>query len=299
MGNFDELVASQFGLLTRGQALQLLGLSRFEYWVRTGRLIRVATGLYRVAGAPATLEQTLFGRTLIYGGYAGFRGAGALHDFNRYRELKLEVVVPHGTTTRRKDGQVALHHSTFLPASHVTEIRGIPATTAARTACDLSAVLGVKSLGKLIDDAVRRKLLTYDEVRTCRNELRARGRRRTTVLDEFLELRGFGFDPGGSDPELKLGDWLEDAGLPPVRQHPVILSSGKRVLDCAYPAYKVGAEYIGIDPHSQPFQVVDDSERTTELQLAGWFVALITKGTGRRHAVAQVREALQQRGWPN
>src|SRR4051812_8982532 len=110
VGNFDEIVANQFGLLTRAQGLELLGLNRFEYWVKVGRLVRLRNGLYRVAGAPVTAEQTLFGRTLIYSGYAGFRAAGALHDFNRYRELKLEVVVPHGITTRRKDEDVTIHH---------------------------------------------------------------------------------------------------------------------------------------------------------------------------------------------
>lgn len=297
MGTFDEFVTGQFGVLTRQQAIELLGLNRFEYSVRLGRLVRVVNALYRVAGAPVTAEQTLFGRTLLYGGYAGLRASGALHDFNRYRELKLEILVPHGSTTRRKDDAVTIHHSTFLPPSHLTEVRGIPTTTAVRAACDLSAVLGVTSLGKMIDDGVRRKILSYEGVAQCRDELRARGRRRTTVLDEFLEMRGLGFDPGGSDPEMRLGEWLDAAGIPPVRQHPVILGGDRRVLDYAYPKYKVAVEYVGIDPHAQPVRVIDDSDRTTELQLAGWFVALITKGTGRQTAVAQVRRALEQRGW--
>ena len=301
MGRFDEIVAAQFGLLTTRQGIDLLGRRGFRRRVKDGDLVREMHGLYRAAGAPRTDAQELFGATLIYGGYAGFRAAGALQNFDRYRNLRLEIVVPDGVTTRRKDlRDITIHHSTYLPESHVEVVRGIPSTTAARTAFDLSTLLGRWSYAKLIDDAVRRKLLTYEELHRCRMELRARGRRRSTVVDEFLELRGFDFDPGGSSPEMNLGDWLDDAGMRCVRQFPVVVNGVRRELDCAYPEYKVAAEYLGLDVHGTPVRVVEDSARTTELQLAGWFVALITKETGRAQAIRQVRAALISRGWtPN
>lgn len=298
MGRFDEIVTAQKGLLLTAQGLDLLGGREFKRRKKSGDLIRQVKGLYRVAGCPESDEQELLGATMIYKGYAGVRAAAALHEFNRYTTLRLELVVPDGRTTRRKDERdITMHHSTFLPATHVEVVRGIPTTTAARTAFDLSSVLGLWSYAKLVDDAVRRKLLTYDELQRCRNELRARGRRRSTVVDEFLELRGFGYSPGDSDPERELGEWLTDAGMPPVAQHPVVINGKKRRLDWAYPEYKVAAEYLGLDPHGMPVRVIDDSERTTELQLAGWFVALVTKATGRAEAVRQVRQALRDRGW--
>ncbi len=55
-------------------------------------------------------------------------------------------------------------------------------------------------------------------------------------------------------------------------------------------------EYLGIDPHALATRVVDDSQRTTDLQLAGWLVVLITKGTTRWRAVQMVREAIALRG---
>lgn len=301
MGRFDEVVAAQLGLLTTDQALDLLGPAACRRFIRDGYLLREARGLYRVAGAPPTPEQELLGATMTYRGYAGFRAAAALHNFDRYRDLRLEIVVPHGLTTRRRDERdITIHHSTCLPDSHVEEVRGVPTTTAARTAFDLSTLLGRWSYAKLVDDAARRDLLTYEGLYQCRMELKARGRRRSTIVDEFLELRGFEFDPGGSRPEQELRDWLTEAGMAPVRQHPVVINGVHRELDCAYPEYKVAAEYLGLDVHGMPVRVVEDSARTTELQLAGWFVALITKETGRAEAVRQVRTALKARGWrPN
>ncbi len=298
MGRFDEIVTAQLGLLTTQQGIDLLGRGVFERRVKAGELVREVKGLYRVAGAPRTPEQELLGTTLLYRGFAGFRAAAALHGFDRYHQLRLELVVPHGLTTRRRDERdITIHHSTYLPAAHVALVRGIPVTTAARTAFDLSTFLSAWSYGKLVDDAVRRKLLTVEEPAQCRGELRARGRRRSTVVDGYLELRGFGFDPGGSDPEFQLGEWLIDASLPPVPQHPVVVKGKRRALDYAYPEYKVAVEYLGLDVHGMPVRVIDDSDRTTELQLAGWLVVLITKGTGRAKAVRQVKDALKGRGW--
>ncbi|MDP1794185.1 MAG: hypothetical protein Q8K63_08605 [Acidimicrobiales bacterium] len=298
MERFDELVTAQLGLLTTAQGVELFKRGPFERRVKDGEFIRKVNGLYRVAGCPETPEQELLGATMVYRGVAGFRAAARLQNFDRYRTLRLEIIVPDGVTTRRKDGRdITIHHSTFLPPSHIEVVGCIATTTAARTAFDLSSLLGLWSYAKLVDDGVRRDLLTYEGLQQCRNELRARGRRRSTVVDEFLEMRGFGYSPGDSDPERDLGDWLtEDIG-PPVGQHPVVIKGKRRLLDWAYPEYKVAAEYLGLDPHGMPVRVIDDSDRTTELQLAGWFVALITKATGRTEAVRQVRQALLERGW--
>ncbi len=298
MGRLDEVVSSQLGLLTSDQGSDFFGRRNFERRIAQGEFIREVRNLYRVAGSPRTAEQELLGVTMTYRGVAGFRAAAALQGFDRYRDLRLEIIVPHGRTTRRKEERdVTIHYSNYLPDGHLEVVRGIPATTAARTAFDLSVFLSRWSYAKLVDDACRRKLLTYEELYRCRMELKARGRRRSTVVDEFLELRGFGFEPGGSDPEMRLGDWLDDAGMPCVRQFPVVVNGVRRELDCAYPEYKVAAEYLGLDVHGMPVRVAEDSERTTELQLAGWFVALITKETGRADAVRQVRAALEARGW--
>jgi hypothetical protein len=58
----------------------------------------------------------------------------------------------------------------------------------------------------------------------------------------------------------------------------------------------VAVEYLGLDTHGFPLRVLDDAQRTTELQLAGWLVVFITKKTTKREAISMVRQALSQRG---
>ena len=294
MGDFDEVVQSQYGLVTRPQGVDFFGRWEFERRVKRGDFPRLVNGLYRVAGSPTSPEQELFGSTLIYGGYASHRACAALRGFSRYVELRNEITVPAGVGSRSKrlGLETTIHRSSFLPSTHLEIVRGIPATTAARAICDLSVFLSPISLGKVLDDAKRRGLVTYEAVAACRNDLRVRGRRRTTVIDEILEYRGIGFDPGESEPELDLRTWLEDAGIFPVAQHPVIINGKKRRLDLALPEPMIAIEYQGVDAHGNAVALIDDSERTTELQLAGWLVVLITKATGRRRAVELVREAL-------
>ena len=289
---------AQFGLVTRVQGVDFFGRGEFERRVARADFVRLVRGLYRVAGVPTSPEQTLFASTLIFGGPASHRASAAIRGFDRYDQIRPEVTI-HGTTgsrTRDLGHKTHIHRTNFLPDSHIELVRGIPTTTAARTICDLSVFLGASSLGRLLDDAKRRGLVTYEAVAECRNELRRRGRRRITVVDEMLDDRGVDFDPGDSEPELDLRLWLEDAGLPPVTQHLVVVGGKKRRLDLAYPRPKVAVEYLGLAGHTLPSRVIDDSQRTTELQLAGWFVVLITKGTGRRRAVEMVREAIELRG---
>jgi len=79
------------------------------------------------------------------------------------------------------------------------------------------------------------------------------------------------------------------------RAAPLIINGRARRLDLALPEPMIAIEYQGIDAHDDPSAVIEDSLRTTELQLAGWLVVLITKATGRGRAVEMVREALALR----
>jgi hypothetical protein len=294
----DGYIAAQLGLVNRTQGIAFYGEAGFKRRVRDGDLVRELRGHYRIAGAPPSAAQELYLATLAYNGVASHKGAGALRDFERCAGVPLEITVKQGVGSRKRrvGPEVVIHRTNFLPESHVELVRGIPGTTAARTICDLSIHFSAESLGKILDDAKRRNLLTYEAVAACRDELRTRGRRRTTVIDEILRERGIDFDPGDSKPELRLRRWLEEAGLPPVVQHSVIINGVKRSLDLSYPPERIAVEYQGLGPHGLPMRVIEDARRTTELQLAGWLVVLMTKKTTKREAIELVREALRQRG---
>jgi hypothetical protein len=275
----DGYIATQYGFLNRTQGIAFYGERGFKRRVRDGDLVRELSGLYRMAGVALAPEHKLYLATFAYNGVASHKGAGGLRDFERCAGLPLEVSVKEGVGSRKRrvGFEVTIHRTNFLPETHLDIVRGIACTSAARTICDLSLHFSALSLGKIVDDAKRRKLVTYEAVAECRDELRTRGRRRTTVVDEVLRERGIDFDPGDSRPELRTRRWLEEAGLRPVTQHPIILGGIRRSLDLAFPPERVAVEYLGLDGHGLPLRVLDDALRTTQLQLAGWLVVFVTK----------------------
>ena len=59
------------------------------------------------------------------------------------------------------------HRTGFLEARDVTTRSGIPCTSAVRTVIDMSGRLTVEALGRLVDEMVRRRLLTLPERRSA------------------------------------------------------------------------------------------------------------------------------------
>ena len=160
----------------------------------------------------------------------------------------------------------------------------MPVTTAARTLADLAALAGHRFLGRLVDDALRRRLTTLDELREaalgagrrgCRSSVRPRSRqadfRRATVPRRSSS-------PASSLPASRAG--------PPAPGR-----AGGRVylLDLAYPDRRVGIEYDGWDAHRTRSAFDGDRARGNDLALAGWTVLRFTSATPEHQIVAAVR----------
>jgi hypothetical protein len=299
MESFDELVQAQQGLILWRQGLEILGKRGMQRRVREDALIKEHHGLYRVAGVPITDRLVLYAATLVCDGVGSIGAAAYFHGFDSFDVFRPVVTTTienvGGRTIKLFGRKVTVVRTNFLPAEHQGVFLGVPMTTPARTMCDLSRRFDALALGKLVDDAARRHILELREIAACREDLRARGRRKTTVLDGVLDARGLGYHPGESAPELKIRTWLEDAGLPPEVQVEVVVAGKKRRLDLAYVPEQVAVEYQGLDAHGNPIAVIEDSQRTTELQLAGWLIVFPTKATSRKELVANVREALEKR----
>ena len=292
---FWTRVEAHHGLLTRAEGVHAFGPKGFEIRVRRGQFVRVHRGVYRVAGAPIGPRQELVALTWALRAYASHRSAAFMHTVFGFTLDRLEITRPvRSNFTRELQGlSVRAHRSTFLPAHHITTIDSIQCTTLARTLCDLSAVISLPRLERIIDNCKRLGMIEYADIAACRLEIKAQGRRRTTYLDAILEARVPGFMLGESPPEDKIRRWLEAEGFQPVAQFRTVVNGERRRLDLALPDDKVAIEYQGIDAHSTHGAVVNDSAKITELQLAGWFVVLVTKKTTRAVFRRQVREALE------
>ncbi|HZN13229.1 MAG TPA: hypothetical protein VFB78_03095 [Acidimicrobiales bacterium] len=293
----DGFGRAQHGLVAVYQALEVLSPAQLENELSSGRLIPHRRRVYRCRGAPGSYVQEVLAAILAIGlgaAVACRNTAARLHGIPDVPAVLVEVL-----TLRSKKpvlSGVRVHTSNYLPAHHVTLTHGVPATTVARTLVDLSACLSHETWARALRGAVRLGLTTYDEVYRARDEMRARGRRRTTVVDETLtSLAG---DPGDSDGEAKLVRWLIEAGFPmPEQQLWVVGTTGERFrLDLAYQAAKIDMEYDGVDAHGKPVDAfIEDRARDDSLTLSGYLVIRATKRTSRRTFLRRVFAALQER----
>ena len=263
-----------------------------RYRLSTGRLEVFRRAVYRFTGSAPSKWQPQLAACLAAGDSAvtSHWAAAELWGLPEAVASVPEITMPWPVWARLPG--VRAHQTRCLPDQHRTVRDSVPVTTAARTLADLSALAGHRFLGRLVDDALRRRLTTLDELREVAALLTASGRRGLPVLRQVLDLRQADFAPGDSPKEVELARVLTDAGLPaPVRQHQVLAGGRVYLLDLAYPDRRVGIEYDGWDAHRTRSAFDGDRARGNDLALAGWTVLRFTSATPEHQIVAAVRSA--------
>jgi hypothetical protein len=262
-----------------------------------GDLELIRTGVFRVGGAPETWEQLLFAAVLAGGpgAAASYRSAAWLWRLPGFeRPDTFEITVPRARRARLPG--VRVHDTTVKGRAHAMRIGGIPVTTPARTLCDVTWGAPPWVVERAVDDALRRKLVTLEQLKKVFLELATKGRRRSRIMRAILEARLPGFDPGGSDPEIKILQWIVASGLPRPRQQYRVRIHGKTYKpDLAYPDLKIAIEYDGWDVHSPRTSFDGDRERDMDLEDEDWRVLHFTSKSSRRSVVDRVRKAIIQR----
>lgn len=280
-----ELAATRHGVITLAEACGLgLSWGQVRHRVRTGRWIRVAPGIFVVAGAPSTWEQA----TMIAcsaapaGAVASHLSAAALHGLLVPPEVP-ELTVPKGRSGRYPGATV---HRSALPPVDVTAIGRIPVTGAARTVVDCAAFLRFEDLCELLDDALCERLCTTREIEAAMERAGKRpGRAGLTGLTRALVPWSPGVPPG-SRAEMRLIRRVIGWGFPPPeRQVKVFDGDGRFVarLDVAWRDQTVGLEYYGVRHHG-PRHTAHDDHRLSRVQAVGWDVRVVRKEdlSGRR-----------------
>ena len=267
----------QHGLFTRRQALAA-GFSPRTIARRqtTGVWERAHPGVYRLAGAPVTWRQMLLAACLAtgLGAVASHRAAAVLWGLPGFAQGRFELSAPR-SGRRARAGSV--HHPRALPPIDVTEVDGIPVTTAARTLIDLAGIVSAGVVEEALDDALRRGITTIAQVRGRARDLDARGRPGSGVLAVLLEARAGPAEVPQSVFETKLLRVLRKAGLPrPAVQHEVGTPLGRAVLDFAYSEHCVAIEADGFRWHSSRQQWDRDRARRNALTALGWTVIHVT-----------------------
>lgn len=291
MTTLDEVARGQFGLVTRTQAIDLMGADTVRREVRRGHLVPVHRGVFRCMGAPGSFRQRALAAQMAYGPpvVVSHGAAAVLWELDGVAVPGLIDVTVPPTRSARRVGVNA--HRRPLREVDMADRYGIPVTSLAVTLLDLSALVAPPLLGRCVDEAVRRHRVAPGElladVEACPLHRPARQPLRAVLRDRVR--RGVGDSPG---VDRVLG-WIAAAGLPaPQCDYPVVVGGRQRFVDAAYPEVKVAIEFNGWEYHQMRSRADEDHARTTELELAGWVVLVVTAAHGEVETVDRIRRAL-------
>ncbi len=293
LGRLDEIASSQWSLVTRAQLVDG-GLSKPQIiTLLRARVLRpVSRGVYAFVGAPRSWQQTAYAAVLAAGegAVACQATAARLWAFMYLPAESIDVTIESDI----QPGMKGVHRTTILPEEDVTERSGIPCTSFERTLCDCTTILSQFQLGRVLDDGLRRKVVSLDALTRCVFRLDSGPRRRLRVIQDLLSERDASFNPGGSASELRILAVFREAGIPaPVQQFPVRVDSHPYELDFAWPDLRVFAEYYGLAVHSGASAVAHDSDRLTAMVGQDWRPLVFTDQTPDHEIIKRTREALE------
>ena len=216
--------------------------------------------------------------------------ASALHGAQWVdADRPIELVAP---SARPQSGLVVRNET--LGDEEVTRVKGLPATTLARTAFDLGRHLPRGAALARLDALMRATPFSSEDVNLLAKRYRgARGMRR---LRGVLPL----VDGGAASPKET---WLRllfiDAGLPiPTTQIPIYDGwQFVALLDMGWEDYKVAAEYDGDQHRTDRRQFVKDINRLAKAQDLGWQVIRVVNEHRPDDVISRVYQALIRRGY--
>jgi hypothetical protein len=277
----EALAEHQDGVVSVEQAQRLGVTSGQIAWRRsTGRYRRCRRGVVRIGGVPPSWRQAVRMAALAAGEPVAVSHASAVRIYG--------LELPHAVHRRwRRDGTfielaaplwrhirlrgVRGHRSGRWMPGDVVLYAGMPVTSPVRTVVDLSSRLGVDGTGRLVDEMLRRRLLSVAELRDRIVELRPAPGRSMRVLRAVVAARDETYAPGESTLEARIRRVIRRKGFPPpVGQHWVRDASFAARLDFAYPDVKVYLEGDGFGFHRYASDLDRDVRRRNALVERGW-----------------------------
>ncbi len=182
----------------------------------------------------------------------------------------VHLLCPRRSARRQPDGVVL--HWNDLPPTHVTDVCGIPTTSAPHTLADMVLRRGREDAVALMDATLRTGHLT--DLNAARSLVF--GRRGAAARSPWWQCA----DGRAESPlETRLRLLLADAGLPPAQlQWPVRNAAGRVVarLDLAWPSVRLDVEADGAVVHADPHALYRDRYRQNMLTTLGWTVLRFT-----------------------
>jgi hypothetical protein len=252
---------------------QMLRCGASRKWIQRrandGFIVRVAPAVYRMAGVRPTFAGRAMAAVLSCRGPAlvSHRSAAHLLGFERvYEPRGVEITVPRHRRPRARAG-VRVHESSAFDLAEPATVDGIPLTGVARTILDC-APAEQKPI-RLLDDALRRRIVTWDELWRCYLTHNVTGREVGPFRRILLERDG-NMPPGGEFARL-MADMLVAGGLPmPVFEYRVVVDGHIYYLDLAWPSVMVCVECNDAGSHHTAKAFRRDPMKRNRCERVGW-----------------------------
>jgi hypothetical protein len=267
---------------------RLAGLSQRQLEGRSWQCVE--RGVYRWAKLTPTplLQLAAVARRMPDAVFSG-RTAGWLHGLDLPPDDPVEVTVPNSHTSNRTG--VHVRRATLAPIE-VRRLKGLPVTSALRTAADLGGRRVLLDAVIALDMALHKRIVNITELRSfCEAN---RGAKRIAKLRRAIELA----EPATESPmETRLRLLLVMAGLPrPQAQFPLHDPQGRLLgrPDLYYPEHKLGLEYDG---GSHRDSLVEDNRRQNRMLNGGFRLLRFTAADVYQapdSVIGQVRFAISQ-----
>jgi hypothetical protein len=272
------------GVFLAAEALAAGLLTRHELAAYHRRLL---PGVYAERGELLSLEDRIAAAWLWSGRAGVFTGltASSLHGAKWVAaDSPVELNLAHN----KSPAGVITRRDTVLD-DEIVHLRGMPATSVARTAFDLARRGSAGRAVERLDALCRATHFTAADVLAVHDRHPGvRGRRRVARLLDLV-------DAGAQSPrETWLRLLLVDAGFPrPQTQIPVLDERGypRYFLDMGWPELMVAVEYDGQQHRTDDNQYRGDVTRSEFIEYLGWRRVRVLAGQRRDDIVRRVARA--------
>ena len=252
-----SLASRAHGVVTRTELLDA-GVTRRQiaHRLRTGSLIAVFRGVYRVGHRAPSLEARYMAAVKAAGNEGVLSGLAAAHLLGLIKGTAPPPEVSARTARKIKGVRTRRRH---LDRRDTTVWRGIPTTTLQRTLIDLSSVLSLNALAAAFHEASVRNRLKPEQVEARVTERLAGAEKLRRVLrgDAHATL---------SELERIFRKLLRGDGLDlPETNRP----AGGRYVDCRWPQHKLTVELDSYRYHNTRHAWERDRRREREAYARG------------------------------
>lgn len=266
-----QVAAKQFGAFARTQALDAgFTTDAIKKRLQRGIWVRADHNVYRMAATPPTWSQRIVAACLAGPAVASHRSAGIIWGFPDMPDEIVEVTALRHR--RRRTNDVLWHESFHLSTRDITDVDGVPTTRPTRTFVDLGVVLSADELERVLNEGIRRHLLTVAAIRRRLVEFGPL-RPGTSVVRAVLMRHVPGRQPE-SVLETRFLQLIRSAGLPPPDAQVEVRLGSNTVarLDFAYRSRRIAIELDGAAYHSGELAERRDRRRDDQLGALGWNV---------------------------